>query len=65
MLGFICLGLGHDPRMYPDSRLPRVCIGPDLPLTYREQPERILGTATDEPKGSELLDLLMLLLGAL
>lgn len=54
MPGLICLGLGHDPRMYPDS--PQFASdSSDLPLTYREQPEHILGMATDEPDGSELL----------
>jgi hypothetical protein len=53
MRGLICLGLGHDPRMYPDS--PQFASdGPDLPLRYREQPERILGTATDESNETEL-----------
>jgi len=58
MADLICLGLGYDPQLNPDS--PQFTPdSPDLPLTYKEQPEQILGTATDEPDGSELLILLL------
>ena len=67
MHSFICLGLGPDPRMYPDRNpAPFVLDRPaksDLPLTYGEMPPE--GTETDEFPIVALLELLFCLLEAL
>lgn len=67
MRSFICVGLGPDPRMYPDSDpAPFVLHQPaksDLPLTYQEIPPK--GTETDEFPILALLELLFCLLEAL
>ena len=59
MPSFILLGLGPDPRMYPDpDPNPGPFSGdrPDLPLTYKEMPP-----PATEPDDSPVLDLLGLL----